>query len=458
MSYRMKRILVAVAAVPLVFVGVAQAAYTTDVLRDNPLLYWNFNEAGTADAVDAVNGLAADNLVASGTSTRAASNTGLGNTAIFDGTGGSFSAADLTGGVVPSQLWALEFWFRVDGSRAGSRGDYVISSGANDPATIYDFGFEGDNKLEMFEGPRTGGASPSIDDGDWHHVVTAFYGNDTAFGVADRQDIWLDGKLVTSVSGIGYSNGFSLGSFFVGNSDLGTNGFEGAIDELAIHDIGGRLNSAIVDQEQNFEDLLADIAAHARIDLGEAVAATYTYNAAGVLPTGAGALADSGGELTDGVVGSNMFGDGTWVGAPDPNGFNGDNLAPHPQIDFDLTAASDTLDAVEIVYLVDTLSGIDAPDRVVIEFFSDAAFTALLASVESTGFINFDPNAPGNDGTIRSLMIDFANIDAPYARLSFYNNQEWTVLGEITFLEVPTPAALPAGLALMGLAAMRRRK
>lgn len=442
----------------LALAGVARADYTTDILRDNPHLYWNFNESGTADAVDAVNGLAADNLAASGGANRAASITGLGNTATFDGVSGMFSATDLTGVSVPTQLWAAEFWFRVDGDRSGSRSDYLLEAAANDPAFIWDFDHGGGdtNQLELFRGPRTGAASPVIDDDEWHHAVFAFYGNDNNFGVTDRQDIWVDGQLVTSVSGIGFSSGFALAALAVGNANNGTVPFEGAIDELAIHDIGARLNGAIGDAEQNFEDLVADIAVHARIDVGPAVAATYTYNAAGQLPGGNVLYEDPGNtKLTDGIEGPAMFSSGTWAGVLDSPADDG---IGQPIVEFDLTAATDRLDTVEIVYLVDIQGGVHAPDRVLVEFFSDAGLTSLVDSIESSGFINIDPNPVGDAGAVRSLMIDFANNTAGYARLTFFNDAEWTFLGEITFFEVPAPAALPAGLAFFGMIAMRRRR
>jgi hypothetical protein len=117
--------------------------YDQAVLEDGPLYFWSFDEAG--DLEEAVNlqapSKAEDRLVPQGAATRVDheaidSDSILGRCADFDGTQGSrFFAAELGGGgtlpgsdLIPSQLWVMEFWFRVEGSTAGERADYLMES------------------------------------------------------------------------------------------------------------------------------------------------------------------------------------------------------------------------------------------------------------------------------------------------------------------------------------------
>src|SRR5688572_33330179 len=88
------RVLAVLAATVSVAVGSDMASaqnYSNVILSGNPLLYWNFNEAGDADpAIDLVGSEAGDNLTAQGNATRVASTTttggaSLGRAASFDG-------------------------------------------------------------------------------------------------------------------------------------------------------------------------------------------------------------------------------------------------------------------------------------------------------------------------------------------------------------------------------------
>ena len=124
------------------------------------------------------------------------------------------------------------------------RKDYLIESfngtgTSNDPGLIYDFNAD---ELEMFGRGRTGPGNGSIiEDEDWHHVIFAFYGNDGGFGIADRQDIVIDGEFYIDESP-GFSSGFGLQDFSLGATTRAlTEAFEGRIDEVAIYDVGTML-------------------------------------------------------------------------------------------------------------------------------------------------------------------------------------------------------------------------
>ena len=138
-------------------------------------------------------------------------------------------------------------WLQVTGGNTigdADRHDYLIESfngtnTSNDPGLIYDFNAD---ELEMFGRGRTGpGNGSTIEDEDWHHVIFAFYGNDGGFGVADRQDIVIDGEFYIDESP-GFSSGFGLQDFSLGATTRNlTEAFEGRIDEVAIYDVGTML-------------------------------------------------------------------------------------------------------------------------------------------------------------------------------------------------------------------------
>jgi hypothetical protein len=246
--------------------------YNDLVLADNPLFFWTFDEAD-GSAVNLAEPIPENDLIPQGNATRElhsqiGSGLLLGSTASLDGEDGipdtleasRFYAPDLRGDPTPgsnndspgydfieSQLWAAEMWLQVTGENIlgeADRRDYLLESfnGANrsnDPGLIYDFNAD---ELEMFGSGRTGpGNGSTITDEDWHHVVFAFYGNDGGFGIADRQDIVIDGELFTDRSP-GFSSGFGLRDFSLGATARNqSEAFEGRIDEVAIYDVGTML-------------------------------------------------------------------------------------------------------------------------------------------------------------------------------------------------------------------------
>lgn len=219
--------------------------YSDVILAGNPLLYWNFNEAGNTDAaIDLVGVDAGDNLVAEGNATRVAGGTttggaSLGRAASFDGT--QFSKF-YSGALTPAtnlDAWALEFWVRPTGADPGDRYDYILESrGAanNSPGILFDYG--NNDRLEVFGGGgRTAGDGPVLVSNSWQHVVIGNFGADN-----DRIDFYLNGVPAGSVA-YAQTVPFGTNQIAVGNSvpgDANFDHFAGEIDELAIYDLTGQ--------------------------------------------------------------------------------------------------------------------------------------------------------------------------------------------------------------------------
>ena len=225
-------------------------SYSNVVLSGNPLLYWNFNEAGDTDAaVDLVGAEAGDALAAEGNATRVAggSTAGglfLGRAASFDGTQFSkFFSSTLSPATNPD-AWALELWVRPQGADPGDRFDYLLESrggGNNRPGLLFDYGFN--NKVEVFGGGgRTEAGGATLVNDAWQHLVIGNFGD-----ANDRIDFYLNGVAAGSVA-FAANLPFGTDQIAVGNSVPGSPDFDhfaGQIDELALYDLTGQSASAI---------------------------------------------------------------------------------------------------------------------------------------------------------------------------------------------------------------------
>nr|MBA3483635.1 LamG domain-containing protein [Pirellulales bacterium] len=219
--------------------------YSDVILAGNPLLYWNFNEAGDSDAaIDLVGADVGDNLLAEGNATRvtSASTAGglfLGRAASFDGTQFSkFYSGTLSPATNPD-AWALEMWVRPQGADPGDRFDYLLEArggGNNRPGLLFDYGFN--NKVEVFGGGgRTEAGGPSLAGDAWQHVVIGNFGD-----ANDRIDFYLNGVAAGSVAFVP-NLPFGTDQIAVGNSVPGNPDFDhfnGQIDELALYDLSGQ--------------------------------------------------------------------------------------------------------------------------------------------------------------------------------------------------------------------------
>ncbi len=232
-----------VAAIPSEIL--AQTPYTQVILNDEPLLYWNFDEAdGPAlqlapllvEPITTENDL----VPLSGASRVSHGEAGgfakLGRAAELNGSN-AFQAQALRAPLTTLQPpWAVEFWMQVSGANDSERQDYLLNFGSvpdNAPAFIYDFK---PDQLEAYQGQRTDNG-PVVSDASWKHVVWVYYG-DGANGVADRMDIWVNGENAGNVRNT-FSRPLQLNErLLVGAATpAGVNGFEGRLDEIAVYDL-----------------------------------------------------------------------------------------------------------------------------------------------------------------------------------------------------------------------------
>ena len=114
--------------------SLAQAAspYNDAVMASGPTYYWTFDEPGVVNAIEQVNGLAADEFVPGPNSTKTASATtaggvSLGQAVQIVGTGGyPWNIADLSGSGMTG-AWAYEVWANADDVTTY---EYMIGSNA----------------------------------------------------------------------------------------------------------------------------------------------------------------------------------------------------------------------------------------------------------------------------------------------------------------------------------------
>ena len=249
--------------VVVVLAGVHQAAasaYTDAVLAENPLFYWNFDEAaGNAQNLGSVgnapaNQLAPQNSATRGASTSTAGGVSLGLAAEFDGqtrepvAGGAvlddcrFYAADLDGTDVGDQ-WALEFWAKQDDlhyNRVLDQYSTVAPSISHSP--MITMRNPAGNGLTMYtHGGWDTGITPL--DTAWHHYVLV---NDRTPGVNSGDAYWFqDGVLVTTwVNTVSAASRFTLVDTSIGAASLvddwgADSVFDGKIDEVAVYNLDG---------------------------------------------------------------------------------------------------------------------------------------------------------------------------------------------------------------------------
>ena len=179
-------------------------AYMKSVLADTPLLYWTFNEP-CGPAFDQVRHLAMHSLRPMGGASRcdhAAIGSGivLGRAADFSQAAGCFTSRMTTELGTMSGAWAIEFWVQATGDRDNGPTQYLLNAGVgmrygpHNPAVVIESDADRKNELRLcgYGSGRTHGGM-ALTDNRWHHVLLAFYGNGSWFGVAHRVDMVFDG-------------------------------------------------------------------------------------------------------------------------------------------------------------------------------------------------------------------------------------------------------------------------
>ena len=233
------------------------ASYSSVVLADSPLLYWNFDEASGdalqqaplifSQAYNSQNDLAPDGSAMKVTHASLGDSLLLGNCVDLDGNS-CFQSSGALQSTIPGNVltgpWALEMWFQLKGSQSSR---YLLNSGIyNKPAVIY--GYFG-QRLETYGGGfgRSTTNGISISDKKWHYLMAVNY--DTAPGTTNpgtnvnRVDFFIDGVQYTNVGG-GFNTSFEFARLLFGSATIDpvSGGFDGRMDELAVYNLSADTN------------------------------------------------------------------------------------------------------------------------------------------------------------------------------------------------------------------------
>ncbi|MFO1498897.1 MAG: LamG-like jellyroll fold domain-containing protein [Verrucomicrobiota bacterium] len=235
--------------------GQAQTFYSTTVTNDQPLLYWNFDEAdGNAQQQMPIKDVTAENdlVPANGAGrvlhTQVASGLFLGRAADFvpgeEGPIGNFNAPSLSPGRTNAlEAYAIEYWFQDLGG-SDFMNHYLLSFDAGGrQAVVYDWmdnGARDAGWMELYsEAGRThtNGLQLATTDTAWHHFFWVFYG---PLRTAAKLDLYVDGRRKANVEG--YDKSLPLAGIALtvgGYRPQGGLGIRGRLDEVALYDLGG---------------------------------------------------------------------------------------------------------------------------------------------------------------------------------------------------------------------------
>jgi hypothetical protein len=223
--------------------------YSTQVLNDQPVFYWNFDEyVGNAAQVAPVTRIPVsteNDLVPAGNAgirtTHADMGSGmpnLGRAVQFDGTSFLRAAATSLARRVVTNAYVIETWLRIDGGQNQYIANFGPAGGDNSPALIHNFTQPGYLELYGGAGGRTGTNALTLEDAQWHHLVWVNY-NDAPAGTSNRVDVYWDGVLTANVGG-GFNRNLDLGQVIIGAALAGgENAMLGAVDEFAVYDLAG---------------------------------------------------------------------------------------------------------------------------------------------------------------------------------------------------------------------------
>jgi hypothetical protein len=222
---RLNRILLATASVSVLWGDLALAAYQDEVLADNPVAYYRFEETSATTAFDTAN--ANDGIYTNGVVLNQPSAPGLGKSASFDGIDDYVSTPRTVSTDFTLEVWIKTAAAGLTGSQA-YEGNGLLWSDVGGAADDFAMAML-NNGLSFFTGNPdvTVTSAAAINDGVWHHLVaTRTQGGNV--------EIFVDGVS----RGTATTNNNPLTgnpSIMIGGNVLDNRYFAGSIDEVAYY-------------------------------------------------------------------------------------------------------------------------------------------------------------------------------------------------------------------------------
>ena len=220
----------------------ATKEYRNVVLADNPLIYYELDEASGTTAVNSGSSGATHHGTIGGVVTLGQSSFAYGGTA-YDFGGGWITAA---GAPFPLTNWSVEAWINWDPAKSsashvfgndisGWNDDVLLGIGVETGAAGVPAGHVGCVQ-QGNPGTTRDAVADQLSHSAWHHVVA------TGSEIAGELRLYVDGVLVDTNSSL--TNGVTLNgsggigspSLFVGKDGYADRTFDGLIDEFALYD------------------------------------------------------------------------------------------------------------------------------------------------------------------------------------------------------------------------------
>ena len=215
------------------------------IMENQPSLWWDFNTYTTIEGyeptycIDNVHGI----WLTSYNDVPGQIERSTGDYAAdFSQSNAIFATAATTTGMDPiTGAYAMEFDIYIPAEDPAS-GQYVLSMGPNtstrQEAVLY--GYQG-TEIELHANPRTNGGPTGLNNGTWHKVVLASYGNSSGTeGWVNKLVYSVDGgtlQTMTKESGGDYSTLYLDRISFGGYLNATGSFFTGAIDNFAVYDL-----------------------------------------------------------------------------------------------------------------------------------------------------------------------------------------------------------------------------
>ncbi|MBI1370771.1 MAG: hypothetical protein GC162_19215 [Planctomycetes bacterium] len=486
---RQTRIIFALFAGAFAAGSLQASTYNQMILADNPIGYWQFNETSGSSAADSSTNANTATYNSVGLGAQSAS-LRLGTAGAFNGSSSNVRIPDIAAYDMGTGAFSVEFWYQTNSDSRGdlftykgTGGDFGIHSNSQgDPA-----GFN--SSVSVYHGAfiTQGGAERPL----WHHVVYTRAGTG-----ANQATLYVDGiaaSVGTDTQTMNIVNDILIGSNHNGSPSSPNTFLNGTIDEVAIYNKAlsadavrahflSALGTSIGINFGSDQQALAasDVAGHVSVEQANwnnaAGASGSVANLVSNLNVNTGAAVSwSGSTNTFAIGGTATNGDQKMMkgyldtSSSSTTSVTVSNIAFHNYdvyVYFDGSNGNEWRKGTYTIAGFGTQDGEDSENRDFITDVNDNAFqlpvptgTGNLAYAERIDYWNTAGNndegnflvfhnVTGSSFTLTALAGAHGNTNGNAGRAPINGIQ---IVGV-----VPTPAALPAGLALIGLLALRR--